>query len=179
MGKCGGNGGGIVNGSGSTGVFNNSTISGNTADRGGAIHNVGKMTLTNCTISGNIADKGSQGGAIYSESQLLRLINCTVTGNTSVVVSGISPGSIYLVSGTAYLRNTIVNEGGAGCGKQSPSLFLTSEGHNIDRGTSRDSNSPTDKQNVVPLLGPLSANGGFTLTHALLPGSHAIDAVRV
>ena len=33
----------------------------------------------------------------------------------------------------------------------------------------------TDQQNVNPLLGPLAANGGPTATHALLPGSPAID----
>ena len=135
------------------------------------------MTLTNCTISGNIANKGD-GGAIYSASQLLRLINCTVTGNTSGVISG-NPSGIYLVSGTAYLRNTIVNEGGAGCGKQRPMLSLTSEGYNFDRGTSCGLNSAGDQYNVDPLLGPLSANGGSTLTHALLSGSPAIDATPV
>ena len=32
--------------------------------------------------------------------------------------------------------------------------------------------------NVNPLLGPLQDNGGPTFTHALLPGSPAIDAGR-
>jgi len=36
---------------------------------------------------------------------------------------------------------------------------------------------PGDQAGVTnPLLGPLAANGGETMTHALLPGSRAIDA---
>ena len=37
-------------------------------------------------------------------------------------------------------------------------------------------NGPGDQINTDPLLGPLQNNGGPTLTHALLPGSPAIDA---
>ncbi len=35
---------------------------------------------------------------------------------------------------------------------------------------------PGDQINTNPLLGPLQDNGGPTFTHALLPGSPAIDA---
>jgi hypothetical protein len=35
--------------------------------------------------------------------------------------------------------------------------------------------APTDQINTDPLLGPLQDNGGPTFTHALLPGSPAID----
>ena len=35
---------------------------------------------------------------------------------------------------------------------------------------------PGDQINTDPMLGPLQANGGPTFTHALLPGSPAIDA---
>ena len=38
------------------------------------------------------------------------------------------------------------------------------------------SNGPGDQINTDPLLGPLQDNGGPTVTHALLPGSPAIDA---
>jgi hypothetical protein len=37
-------------------------------------------------------------------------------------------------------------------------------------------NAIGDIRNTVPLLGPLQDNGGSTWTHALLPGSPAIDA---
>jgi hypothetical protein len=37
-------------------------------------------------------------------------------------------------------------------------------------------NGPDDQINTDPVLGPLQNNGGPTYTHALLPGSPAIDA---
>jgi len=37
-------------------------------------------------------------------------------------------------------------------------------------------NGPGDQINTNPILGPLQNNGGLTFTHALLPGSPAIDA---
>src|SRR5204862_1580904 len=37
-------------------------------------------------------------------------------------------------------------------------------------------NGPGDQINTDPMLGPLQDNGGPTFTHALLPGSPAIDA---
>jgi CSLREA domain-containing protein len=174
--------GGIGHAAGSNATLENCAITGNTAERGGGIQAIGPMTLTNCTISGNVAHKGD-GGAIWAAPALLRLINTTVTGNTSGVRSGFSPSGIYLNGGTAYLRNTIVNEGGVGCGKQNSSLSFTSEGYNIDRETSCGLPNPgapdykEDKSSVDPLLD--ATLDTTTFTHALLPGSPAIDAVPV
>jgi hypothetical protein len=54
---------------------------------------------------------------------------------------------------------------------------ITSAGYNL---SSDDGggylNGPGDQINTDPLLGPLQDNGGPTQTHALLPGSPAIDA---
>jgi uncharacterized repeat protein (TIGR01451 family) len=50
------------------------------------------------------------------------------------------------------------------------------EGHNLDSGNTCGFVEPGDLQNTDPLLGPLANNGGPTQTHALLPGSPAIDA---
>src|SRR5204862_989162 len=54
---------------------------------------------------------------------------------------------------------------------------VTSHGYNLssDDG-SGNLNGPGDQINTDPLLGPLQNKGGPTLTHALLPGSPAIDA---
>jgi len=63
--------------------------------------------------------------------------------------------------------NLYVNGGGT----------VTSLGYNI---SSDDAGGfligPGDQINTDPMLGPLQNNGGPTLTHALLPGSPAIDA---
>ena len=54
---------------------------------------------------------------------------------------------------------------------------VTSYGYNV---SSDDGggylNGPGDQINTDPLLGPLQDNGGPTFTHALLPGSPAINA---
>jgi hypothetical protein len=49
-------------------------------------------------------------------------------------------------------------------------------GHNLFSDTPGVALDPTDLINTDPLLGPLADNGGPTLTHALLPGSPALDA---
>ena len=55
---------------------------------------------------------------------------------------------------------------------------MTSDRHNLV-GTLADctfQKHSSDLVGVNPLLGPLAANGGPTLTHMLRPGSPAIDA---
>jgi Ca2+-binding RTX toxin-like protein len=54
---------------------------------------------------------------------------------------------------------------------------LISQGHNLvgDRGGCAFTPRGGDQTNVNPQLGPLAANGGSTFTHALRPGSPAIN----
>ena len=84
------------------------------------------------------------------------------------------------VRGTLDLLNTIVaySRGTGG------SCFVTSKDDKGEAGSIR-----TNHNNLIddgacdphlsgdPMLGPLADNGGPTMTHALLPGSPAIDAV--
>ena len=191
--------GGVVNG-GPTGTLtlNNCTVSGNTAHSIGGVYNNGAMTLNNCTVSGNAAS--FQAGGIYNQvdypnnpNSSLTLTNSTVSGNTgefgggilnngnltltNITVSGnaANRGSgIYHLSGsTLTVRNTLVDDL---CYKVS-NVTITSHGHNIENPANQcDFDHPTDQVNVrAPMLGPLQNNGGPTETHALLPGSVAID----
>lgn len=73
------NGGGILVNTGSTLKLTNSTLSDNTAERGGAIAIFGTTTITNSTIDSNEALVG--GGGIYNFSDTLTLINSTVSNN--------------------------------------------------------------------------------------------------
>ena len=54
---------------------------------------------------------------------------------------------------------------------------MTSHGFNLSSDDAGGNlNGPGDQINTEPLLGPLQDNGGPTFTHALLPGSPAINA---
>jgi hypothetical protein len=78
---------------------------------------------------------------------------------------------------TLTLANSIVanNPNGGDC----YSVYgpITSGGHNLDSDRSCQLTASTDLPGNDPLLGPLQDNGGPTFTHALLPGSPAIDAI--
>jgi hypothetical protein len=52
---------------------------------------------------------------------------------------------------------------------------VTSDGYNLDSDGACDL-SATGDLTADPMLGPLKNNGGNTETHALLPGSPAVDA---
>ena len=54
--------------------------------------------------------------------------------------------------------------------------MVTSQGYSLSNDSGNGHlNGPGDQINTDPLLGPLQDNGGPTFTHALLPGSPAID----
>jgi CSLREA domain-containing protein len=163
-------GGGIAN-SGDLTLLN-STLTQNRARSGGGIEHSGfSMKLTNDTVSGNSAS--DNGGGLYNRGDAL-ILNSTFNGNTA---SGPDTGdNIFQDTASATIKNSIlansetdencfVNEG-----------FLTSQGNNLDSGNTCGFNGSGDRVNTDPMLGPLQDDDGFTLTHALLPGSPAIDA---
>ena len=75
------------------------------------------------------------------------------------------------------ISNIILNAGASGENIFNDGGTVTSLGYNL---SSDDGGGyltgPGDQINTNPLLGPLQDNGGSTFTHALLPGSPAIDA---
>jgi hypothetical protein len=80
------------------------------------------------------------------------------------------------INGT-YIINTIFNVSPGGHSIVNNFGSITSGGYNIssDDGGGYLS-GPGDQINTDPMLGPLQDNGGPTFTHALLPGSPAINA---
>jgi predicted outer membrane repeat protein len=167
-----------------------STISGNTANGastvGGAVFNNGNQGLaalgvSASTFSGNSA--GEFGGAIYntgaaSGNGLLSLIGSTFSGNSASNSAG--GGGIFNngAGGAASLViiDTILKTGASGANLVNNGGTVVSHGYNLssDNGAGLLTHA-TDRINIDPLLGPLGDNGGPTLTHALLPGSPAID----
>ena len=162
-----GRGGGISNIG--TLTLNSSTVNGNAGSNGGAIFNRGTADLTNSTVSGNTAGGPSRagGGINNNPGGFLTLNNSTVSGNTAEFGGGI------INSETLTLTNSIIaSSSGDDCYG-----IVTSFGHNLDSdGTCSLSVASGDLPNTDPLLGPLQNNGGPTFTHALLPGSPAIDS---
>jgi hypothetical protein len=162
-------GGGIAGGYWGVTIVN-STISGNSAgDRAGGVGGA-FVGIMNSTISGNSA--GKIGGGIATSGSAIT--SSTISGNSAP-----SAGGIYYGQGpyTSEISNTIFNAGALGENIVNNGANVISHGYNL---SSDDGggvlNGPGDQINTDPLLGPLQDNGGPTLTHALLPGSPAIDA---
>jgi len=186
--NTGGDGGGIYS-SGSLTVVN-TTVAGNIAEDGGGIYGSGSATLINTTISGN--SSSSTGGGIYIGSGTMNFVNSTVTNNIADDLDSFSSkdrgGGIYAYGGTTVnLKNTIIagnvafgNEGNdfAGSGVFNANNYnLIGDPSIYDFfGFIGTVGSGTDIIDPNPGLGPLQYNGGLTETHALLPGSPAIDA---
>ena len=169
-------GGGISSSSSSALTVTSSTISGNSGSQGGGIMSSDHSTLTvaNSTLSGNLVSP-FQGGAIRNSGDAVNISSCTITGNSAPVNQFGSAGGIYNVSNVITVKNSIVaNNANGDC-------FGSSGGSIVGLGInfSTDGSCPGFTQ-VTPgqlNLGPLENNLGSTRTHALLPGSVAIDAV--
>lgn len=140
-----------------------STISGNS---GGALFNdcLSNAGISNSTISGNAAGVHNIwnmgiGNSTFSNNSGINIYNEMVLGQPPSVAIG----------------NTVLN-----AGPSQPNIFnngmISSNGYNIlnDDGGGYF-NGPGDQINTDPMLGPLQDNGGPTFTHALLPGSPAIN----
>jgi len=166
-----GPGGGIYS---SLGILDidGSTIAGNyTYDNGGGIYgdNI-PITIVNSTISGNTAV--GEGGGIFSGAASVTLTNSTVTENLAT-----NYGGGIESFGTLNLESTIVAGNDASLGGWNCfSDATTSFGYNLTDDTSCGLTEMGDLVVGDAMLGPLADNGGPTETHALLPGSPAIDA---
>jgi hypothetical protein len=129
------------------------------------------LTIRNSTISGNRATNPFLGAGGIANLSTVHLLNSTVANNTG---TGEAANQISNELGDEFrIRNTII----AGDGSR-PNILdeLTSLGHNLNSDGTGNLNGPGDRLNTDPRLGPLQDNGGPTWTHALLPGSPALDA---
>jgi len=184
------NGAGIAT-SDSTVTITNSTLSGNTASNqaGAFILQRATATLTSCTISGNTANGSQTGGGVVNagdsgETNLLTLVNCTITSNTGSNGAGIKTSSSSSTNIVTQLKNTLVaGNSGSNFSTSGSNASVSSQGNNLDSdGTSGFTNGVngdlvgTAANKLNGLLSSLGNYGGTTQTHALLPGSPAINA---
>lgn len=163
-------GGGIYNYE-STVILNHSLLSNNTVASGGGIYSYdGTLTIENSTLSGNVAI--AHGGGIfldYSNDVILR--DSTIADNVAADADSIS---IFHVAVSLTIANSIIVSADQGANCEGSNF--TSLGYNLSDDASCNLTQATDMTNTDPLLGPLADNGGATFTHALLPGSPAIDS---
>jgi hypothetical protein len=174
-------------------VITNSMLSDNVGD---AIHSAAcgsphgglpQVQVTSSTISGNSGD-----AIINSCFSLASVSNSTISGNSRGIYNIWSAGignSTFSNSGINIYNDTVFGPPASisigstvlNAGPSQPNIFnngtITSFGYNVlsDDGGGYF-NGPGDQINTDPLLGPLQDNGGSTFTHALLPGSPAIDS---
>ncbi|MBK9705962.1 MAG: putative Ig domain-containing protein [Acidobacteria bacterium] len=162
-------GGGIGNSGGSSAindvVIKESTISGNSSSVNGSAlwtDAGGAVSLINVTISSN----SGAGSAIYLINSAVTATNSTIAFNTSQ--SG--PGGINILTGIRVKNTIIANNTGPG-GNCGGGKVANNDGNIQFPGSGCNDVIPV----IDPLLAPLAANGGPTLTHLLLCGSPAID----
>jgi uncharacterized repeat protein (TIGR01451 family) len=177
-------GGGIIN-TGTSMSLTRTTVSGNMSGTagGGGVFNRVPITIINSTISGN-KTAGSGGGINNSAAGTVSLSYVTITNNTAdqednTVGDG---GGVADFTDGFQANNTII-AGNFDKGDEAPDIFgtLDSQGFNLIGNTAGATITGTTTGNITgvnPLLGPLTDNGGFTFTHALLSGSPAINAAN-
>ncbi|MCA1639582.1 MAG: FG-GAP-like repeat-containing protein, partial [Acidobacteria bacterium] len=142
-------------GNGGTLTVVNSTISGNTAAvDGGGFCSFGNTTLRNVTVTNNKAS--STGGGIIHLSGDLNLANTIVAGNTTTSISEIS-----------FEGGTVTSAGNNLVGASTGGSTITGRPITYQASDIRD---------TPPMISALGMYGGPTPTHALLPGSPAINA---
>ena len=187
--ETGGLGGGAVALEGADGTIKDSTFSGNgTAGAGGGIYFEGSNSLLrviNTTISGNNAAFGGGIGILTNigATTELEMTSSTIANNSAGIHGGVdvfaqndpAAASIVRLRNSIVANNTLPNFGTGTSNGGSASIV--SLGYNLtDDTTTQYLDQPTDRIDTDPLLRPLADNGGPTKTHALKPGSPALDS---
>jgi len=178
-----------------------STISGNSAQySGGGLMIYHAVDIEESTISGNrVSAPYSQGGGLTMlnfPGDDKRLAYDTFSGNSATQAGGaIEAYGPFSILASTIASNAAARGGGLDSGA-AMAVFTTIVSGNASLPGSTDiggSGTVIGNHDLVgtsmpalpggtlrsdPLLGPLAGNGGPTLTHSLLSGSPAIDAIR-
>ena len=165
--------------------INNSTISGNHGSnrcvglRIGRFETsattTGTVLISNSTISGNYATS-SPGYAGYGAAGCIfrsaTISNSTVAfNNASGVHAGL--GGLLILAPRATIESSIFAKNGGGDLSTQVAAQISGRNNLV---MEANASVPADTITADPMLLPLANNGGPTWTHALSPGSPAIDA---
>ena len=145
-----------------TSAIYSSTITGNSSANGGALNNLGLLTLINSTLVNNYAS--ASGGSLWSSGSLV-LTGVTMAGNNA-------PDASLVTNGTAMIRNTLMVRGTSG--SNCSGIPGTGSISNMADDSSCGSSTAVKTSGQIN-LGTLTSNGGRTQTIPLLTGSTAID----
>jgi hypothetical protein len=173
--------------------------------RGAGVWTAGELTVTKSTVSRNRSEGNSSfGGGLYSQDAVT-IVNSTISGNRTAGASsdggGVFAGGPLTIHDSTIIDNhaTYPTSVGGGIWNGNDAIEITNSiiAGNTAGGVDNDIEPGGGALNVNysligvdpgglvgvgnitgmdPLLGPLTFNGGPTQTHALLPGSMAIDA---
>ncbi|MEX0677475.1 MAG: choice-of-anchor Q domain-containing protein [Pirellulales bacterium] len=161
-------GGAIFNGANGQITISDSMISENVGlpvdGAGGAIYNLGEMTITRSTLSGNL---GRAGGAIYNDDGQVTVTDSTVSGNTSYTGGAISGGGELTIT-----RSSVSNNSGAAGIAHGGSATITDSivSDNSGRGIVNFYGSTTVTGSTVSgnTLGGISNRGSMTIIGSLV-----------
>jgi hypothetical protein len=178
------NGGGMYSRAVNQFVIDATSITDNRADlqSGGGILIQNKTTISNSLVANNWAD--DSGGGIAGSGEV-DIIQTTVSGNSAILGGGISLEGLTKVRHSTIAKN-IGRSSGGGINRITTNGAFTLE-NSLVTGNANSLGTPDDVAGVInssysligigaEFLGPLADNGGPTKTHALLPGSPAINA---
>lgn len=191
---AGRNGGGMFMGLDSV-IITATEISGNQAARGGGIYSSAFFGMDG-TVGGNIG--GDQGGGLYIAAGEAVLRNVTVSGNTagnggggilqgadvrmfSGTVTDNNGGGLLQTGGQLQVQATIIAEQANFTDCRHDGGTVLSLGYNLTSdGSCRFGHPgpPTDIPFGFANLDVLADNGGLVRTHALRPGSDALNRIR-
>ena len=162
-----------------------STFTDNTAAAvgGGAIFAAGNLDLSNVTVSLNHTGGSGSGGGLYvASTSTAHITSSTIASNDSTRGGGLFLESHPFIGFAPLVTDTLVAHNSAPTGPDcwgpiESGYDLVGNGDGCAGPSAANHDlvgallSPVD-----PKLGDLTDNGGATFTHALLPGSPAIDA---
>jgi hypothetical protein len=150
------------------------------------------LAAVNCTFVRNQAESGvsagslsenAYGGAIATLDANVAIAFSTIVSN---VVNGVGGGNSFgggiYSAGTntsiasSLLASNLAMQPGPLWASENVNGTIQDSGNNLSSDNSAAFTASGSLNNIDPLLGPLSDNGGFTWTIPLLDGSPAIDA---
>jgi predicted outer membrane repeat protein len=138
------------------------------------------LQLINSTVSGNLA--GVRGGGIASDASgfggtELEITGCTIVFNSAGAGGGVDSNASAQAYSNAEFRSSIIFKNSGGNLQASSGLgAMQSQGFNLtDDKIQGYLSQSSDLLGSDPLISSLANNGGRNQTHALLPGSPALD----